>query len=237
MKALLVNGSPRGEASNTLRISRAFAGGLGCEVREVTLAGAGYEPCRGCFSCWGETAGTCVLRDGMDEVLDLVRGADVLIQSFPLYFCGLPAVMKTFVDRMLPLTLPYLGRPMPGGGQSFLRLRDDAAMRRKKLVLIAACGWGETEGMFAGVRAQYDAICGRGGWTPVFVPQGELYGIAGLEPQIRRHLERFRAAGAEFAAAGALSPETAAALSETMLPARAYEKISLARWGDTAGER
>lgn len=52
MQALLLNGSPRGAASNTLRLSRAFLQGTGWLFETFSLTENRIEPCRGCMACW-----------------------------------------------------------------------------------------------------------------------------------------------------------------------------------------
>lgn len=49
MQALLLNGSPRGAASNTLRLSRAFLQGTGWLFETFSLTENRIEPCRGCM--------------------------------------------------------------------------------------------------------------------------------------------------------------------------------------------
>lgn len=51
MQALLLNGSPRGAASNTLRLSRAFLQGTGWPFETFSLTENRIEPCRGCMAC------------------------------------------------------------------------------------------------------------------------------------------------------------------------------------------
>ena len=50
MQALLLNGSPRGAASNTLRLSRAFLQGTGWLFETFSLTENRIEPCRGCMA-------------------------------------------------------------------------------------------------------------------------------------------------------------------------------------------
>lgn len=230
MKTLIINGSPRGEQSNTLRISRAFAKGLGGDVTEFTVSRENITPCRGCFSCWGKTAGKCVIEDAVGGLIESIMEADTVIESFPLYFCGMPGQMKLLADRLLPLTLPFIGKPMPQKGEAFVRLRYSEVLKQKKLAVISTCGYGQTEGMFDGLRAQYDAVCGSEGYIPIFVPQGELYGFPSLSPQIERRLGLAEKAGAELGAEGRISEETAKALTSVLIPNRALERIALAGW-------
>lgn len=47
--------------------------------------------------------GTCVLKDDMAEILGMFRKADVLVLATPIYFYGISAQMKTFIDRTYPI--------------------------------------------------------------------------------------------------------------------------------------
>ena len=88
MKILVLNGSPKGEKSDTLHITRAFLDGMRAaaaveaELIHVTEKRIGY--CRGCFAC-KRNGGACVLRDDMAEILEKMLASDVLLFSFPLY--------------------------------------------------------------------------------------------------------------------------------------------------------
>ena len=47
--------------------------------------------------------GTCVLKDDMAEILELFQKAEVLVLATPVYFYGISAQMKTFIDRTYPI--------------------------------------------------------------------------------------------------------------------------------------
>ena len=132
MQALLLNGSPRGAASNTLRLSRAFLQGTGWPFETFSLTENRIEPCRGCMACWRSGA-PCTIADDFSAFVGQFRRADVLIASFPLYYFGLPAQLKALLDRTISLMEPYHGQTPEGGHCSFQTLRDPA-LRRKKLV-------------------------------------------------------------------------------------------------------
>ena len=84
MQALLLNGSPRGAASNTLRLSRAFLQGTGWPFETFSLTENRIEPCRGCMACWRSGA-PCTIADDFSPFVGQFRRADVLIASVPLY--------------------------------------------------------------------------------------------------------------------------------------------------------
>ena len=61
MKILILNGSPKGEAGNTIKLTRAFVEGLQskteAEIETVGIYKLDISPCRGCFACWNKTPG------------------------------------------------------------------------------------------------------------------------------------------------------------------------------------
>ena len=111
MQALLLNGSPRGAASNTLRLSRAFLQGTGWPFETFSLTENRIEPCRGCMACWRSGA-PCTIADDFSAFVGQFRRADVLIASFPLYYFGLPAQSPAGSDDQPDGAIP---RPDAGG--------------------------------------------------------------------------------------------------------------------------
>ena len=55
-----------------------------------------------CDGCMGN-GGTCVLHDDMADVLKLFQEANVLVLATPVYFYGVSAQIKTFIDRTYPI--------------------------------------------------------------------------------------------------------------------------------------
>ena len=58
--------------------------------------------CRACDGCM-RNGGTCVLKDDMAEIIKMFQKADVLVLATPVYFYGISAQMKTFIDRTYPI--------------------------------------------------------------------------------------------------------------------------------------
>ena len=83
MKVLLINGSLRGEQSSSLKVARAFVKGLveetDAELTEVSLKDKNIDHCHGCFVCWKNTPGECVIHDDMDELRKLVMEHDIIV--------------------------------------------------------------------------------------------------------------------------------------------------------------
>lgn len=236
MNILVLNGSPRGERSNTLQLARAFVEGFSeaaadADVEIIHTSKLDIKPCLGCFSCWTKTPGQCVIQDEMQTLYKKIAAADVLVESFPLYFFGIPSGFKAVVDRCLPFMKTYLGTDDKDGHSSFHELRD-AKMFDKKLVLISTCGYVDTAPMYPALLKQYDLICGEGNYTAILCPEGELFGYEGLaERQKRGYLSDVKAAGAELAELGALSEKTRERLSGKVLSPSGYEAIVRSHWG------
>ena len=228
-RILILNGSPRGTESGTLRLARAFAAGIapgeegGAVPEEVTLRERRIAPCLGCFACWRQTPGACVIRDDMDEIREKVKKADYILESFPLYFFGLPSGIKAMTDRMLPFMKPYEGNICEAGA-SFHELRD-AAMKEKKLIVLSTCGYAKAEQMYGALKAEYDLICGKGHYTPLFFGEGEMLGAESLAPERERLLRALSRAGEEFARGG-IAAQTWEELAKPLIPYRAFEMIT-----------
>lgn len=114
MRVLVLNGSPKGDKSNTYRLTSAFLDGLRqtqpVKAETIEVGKLHLLPCRGCFACWSKTPGKCVLQDDMAGVIGKILAADVLIWSFPLYYFSIPGQLKLLIDRQLPMSLPVYDR-------------------------------------------------------------------------------------------------------------------------------
>lgn len=226
MKILLLNGSPR-KNSNTMVITEAFIKGLlsvgESRVKRYDICDCNIKPCLGCYSCWGKNTGKCVINDDMTAIRQDILDSDIIIESFPLYFFGMPSQMKAFTDRLLPFTMQYIG------GDNFHELRYNELFK-KKLVVISSCGYSEAEEMYGALKKQYDMICGEGGYTSIFCGEGEILGLGTRRPQMRYYLGNVEKAGAEFADNLCLSEETRVLLNQPIVPKALFEAVAKAHW-------
>ncbi len=141
MKLLAIDGSPRRDKGNTHRILTPFLEGAqkaGAHVDLVHLQDKKIRPCLGCFKCWLETPGECIQKDDMADLLPMLREAEYIIFSTPLYVFSMTAQMKAFLDRSIPNYEPYI------------YIRNDrcvhlprAEHKTKAMVLISSCGFQE----------------------------------------------------------------------------------------------
>lgn len=235
MKILAINGSPKGNRSNTWRLTIAFLEGITiqeenggaqtAEIETLNIGSLNIKPCLGCFSCWSKTPGKCCIHDDMQGVIDKILWADVVVWSFPLYYFGLPGQLKTLIDRQLPMSLPFMYTETESGGHPS---RYD--MSGKRTVVISTCGFYTAQGNYDCVTNLYDRLCGKGGYTAIFCGQGELFRVKELSERTDEYLSWVKKAGQEFASDG-ITGETRGKLDQNLFPRDVFEAMADASWG------
>ncbi|MCR5794056.1 MAG: NAD(P)H-dependent oxidoreductase [Solobacterium sp.] len=65
------------------------------------------RPCTGCFSCWNRTPGRCVIKDGYEDMGQLVHQADEVIVISRYTYGGFSGFVKNVFDRCLGYVLPH----------------------------------------------------------------------------------------------------------------------------------
>lgn len=232
MKVLVINGSPKGERSNTMWLTNAFVSGFPkeAEVKTIHLRDKDIHPCMGCFSCWTKTPGRCAIQDDMQEIYRDMLEADVIIESLPLYFAGMPSRMRMMTERCLLFTQRYEGSP-EDTFHSILEM-EEHSLKDKKLVVIASCGYVSMDTMFEGLLKEYDLICGNGNYTKVLCSQGELLQAGDKTRQVVNYLEEVKKAGQEFYEKGFISEEQQKLLDQPMVSPRTFEVLIKRYWSE-----
>jgi len=225
MNVLVINGSPKGENSNTMKLTSAFLNGAGWSDAEIiNVSKVDVKGCLGCYACWNSARGKCILNDDMSGILVKIIAADVIVWSFPLYYFGIPGNLKNLIDRQLPLNLPFMITENESGGHPS---RFDLAKQRH--VVISTCGFWTAKGNYSGVESTFEHCYGAGNYTNIFCGQGELFRVPELKNRTDEFLEIVRQAGTEFAGDG-IRKETTAELSEPLYPRDVFEKMADASW-------
>jgi multimeric flavodoxin WrbA len=232
MKLLVINGSPKGEHSNTMWLTNAFVSGFpdSVEVKTIHLRDKDIHPCMGCFSCWTKTPGRCAVQDDMQEIYEDILEADVIVESLPLYFAGMPSRMRMLTERCLLFTRRYEGSP-EDTFHSILEM-EEHSLKDKKLVVIASCGYVSMDTMFEGLLKEYDLICGSGNYTRILCAQGELLQAGARTRQVIQYLEQVKAAGQEFYERGQISEERQKELNQPMVSPRTFEVLIKRYWSE-----
>ncbi len=225
MNILVLNGSPKGEHSNTMRLTHAFLTGAQWEDAEIVdVSSANLKSCLGCFACWNKTPGKCVLCDEMEEILSKIIAADVIIWSFPLYYFGVPGGLKNLIDRQLPLNQPFMSKGRESGGHP---QRYD--LSHQKHLVISTCGFWTSKHNYDSVLLMFDHFYGKGNYTTILCGQGEMFRVPEVKHRTDAYLEIVRRAGKEYAW-GEISPTTQAELAENLFSRETFEKMADADW-------
>ncbi len=156
MLVLGLQGSPRrkGNTAFLLDLFLSEAARLGARTRVIHPAREPIAACRGCGTC--EKQGLCVNQDIMGEAFfPLLREADLVVAASPVYFYGITAQLKGFIDRCQT----FWSRKYR------LRLTDPGAATRSGLLLAVAASHGSQlfEGLQLTARYFFDAIAARDG--------------------------------------------------------------------------
>lgn len=237
-KVLIVNGSPKGPGSNTWQMAMGLVRGLEREDAQIidtlTLRDMDIHSCIGCMSCWGQTAGRCVINDCMQKVHKQIMEADIIIESFPLYFFGMPGPMKVFQDRCMPLMETYRGTVKTIGSAAFHSPRFD--MDGKHLVVVSSCGYGSTKEIYDSLIKQFDFIAGHGNYTMLTCPQSEMFAIPKMKPRIDEYLKRYEEIGEILGRGDEVPDELVEKASEPILPQRPFEALVNHYWDSVTPE-
>ncbi len=109
MKAVLLDGSRHGDSSSQL-VRPAIATELkahGWSLQPFTLRELEIHHCWGCFGCWVQTPGRCLINDVARDIAAAVINSDLVIHLTPVTFGGYSSELKKALDRMICLVSPF----------------------------------------------------------------------------------------------------------------------------------
>ena len=101
MNIVVLSGSPR-KGANTDTMVEAFAETareVGHTVEVVRVASKKIAGCLGCQYCFAHE-GTCVQKDDMADVIESLKGADMVVFASPIYWFDITAQEKAAIDRL-----------------------------------------------------------------------------------------------------------------------------------------
>ena len=101
MNILVLNGSPRPNG-NTKKMATAFCEGALSRGHKTTVVDVCKMKIGGCLACeyCFTHGGVCMQDDAMNEILQDVHKADMLVLASPIYWFDISAQMKCFIDRL-----------------------------------------------------------------------------------------------------------------------------------------
>lgn len=75
----------------------------GNQISKVNLYDKNLLYCKGCRTCLD--TGICIINDGIIEISQLLKEADIIIVAAPVYWANVPAILKNLFDRLLGVAM------------------------------------------------------------------------------------------------------------------------------------
>ena len=109
-KVLIISASPRKGGNSDLLCDQFTLGAwdAGHQVEKIFLLKEKIKYCLGCGKCL-ETK-QCIQKDRMNEILEKMVNADVLVFATSVYFYAMNGQLKTFIDRTVPRYREFKGK-------------------------------------------------------------------------------------------------------------------------------
>ena len=201
----------------------------GAETEQIFLSEKKIEHCLGCFKCWVATPGKCVIKDDMAELLEKVITSDVVIMATPLYVDGVTAILKVFMDRLIPLADPHFEQDENGEWRHVKRFE-----KYPKIIVISNCGMPGQE-HFQAIKLHFRRMARNFHSTVVaeiYLDCGELLRspMLVLKPIISKYKKNLHRAGKEFVVDGSISETTARKLRKPLISGERFIKEANSHW-------
>ncbi len=151
MNVLIFNGSPRrnGNTHNALKdIEKSIAADSAAKIEFVDCADVKLSACSNCNACQSN-GGKCIMPDDSDALMQKLADADVLVLGTPVYWWGMSAQTKMFVDK-------------------FYSKQELFHTLKKKVMILVDGGDNFDNPEFKLISDQLHCICDYLGWDIVF---------------------------------------------------------------------
>jgi multimeric flavodoxin WrbA len=103
-RVTILIGSPRKNGSTAILASEAGRGLMeqGIATETVFLNDLKIRGCQACYWCKKNDVADCAVKDDMQKVHQLMKECDGMIVASPIYFGGVTAQAKLWLDRIFP---------------------------------------------------------------------------------------------------------------------------------------
>ncbi len=234
MKITALNASPWGPEGHTNIMMLEFVLGAvaaGAKIKTIQLVTKKIQPCYKCGVCFYKTPGQCYLKDDMAEMIKLFMASDIVIFATPVYIDNVTALMKTFIDRLMPILEPHYEKDTLGQYRRCRRFK-----KYPKFVVIASCAMPEQANfqpllMFFQrmARTMYTEVVGQiclGAAGILRLSREELR----FRPAVSQYKKLLQTAGKELVQTGKISPETEENLKKPIIDADIYAQYANNMW-------
>jgi len=236
MNILVINGSPRGKSSNTIKLCNSFLEGMrenseNINIVSYELKSMNLKDCSGCYFCWNNKEHKCVHDDDMTVMLQSYVEADLIIWVTPLYHYTMSSLTKRFIERTLPITSPII----IDNGTEYTHPDVYESTSTQKHLLISTCGFPEHHN-FDLLKQDMERITGGAMTQNICCVMGELLHQKGLESTISWYLQSVKQAGAEFASTGRFSESTTESLGKPLVDLDSFINMANVNWDGCIAE-
>ena len=109
MKVLILDGtkSNNNESTKIFDLMLEELKKLNWDVASIVLEDKNIAYCTGCFGCWVQTPGECVIKDYEETIVRNMVHSDLIIYLTPIMFGGYSSILKKALDRQISRVLPY----------------------------------------------------------------------------------------------------------------------------------
>ncbi|MGB7568207.1 MAG: NAD(P)H-dependent oxidoreductase [Chitinivibrionales bacterium] len=231
MKLLMLRSNPR-KNGYTQRLTDLFIKGsreAGADITDINLCDKDLKHCLGCYCCWIQTPGTCVLKDDIEGLFQQFLDADTIVFSSPLNAYSVNSHLKVFLDRTLALAQPGFVITSRGHMGNLLRYPERWPKKMAAIVVGAFKG----NDIFSSIRSNFELygnamsidLCG------ILVrPESYLLQFTFAKPKTVKLVETaFIKAGYELVSRGAISDaiidQAALPLSSDLVHFQHYSNI------------
>ncbi|RGG50244.1 flavodoxin family protein [Ruminococcus sp. AF21-11] len=198
-----------------MHITRAFLDGMKeaapQEVHIVNIIDKHIEYYTGCFTC-KHNGGECIHNDDMKEPLDEVFESDLLLFSYPLYCYGMPASLKAFADRTMPLSSMVMKKQ----GDRYVHV-GQADFSRLKYMMTCGCGFPNTKQNFEPAVMQFKLMFPNN-HTIITVPESPMFNAPEAAEVTVPRFELVKQAGKQYAETGEIDEKLLAEICSPMIP-------------------
>lgn len=206
-----------------MHITRAFIEGMNefaeNDVQVIHASESHVNYCKGCFACM-HNGGSCIQNDGMKDILSEMQKSDLLIFSFPIYCYGMPAQLKTIVDRILPLS----SMKMEKTAEQRYTHATQADVSHLRFLMICGCGFPNSRQNFEPAIAQFKLLFPVGN-TIITVPESPMFNAPEAAAVTVPRLALIKRAGREYAENGTVPESLLTEINTPMIPEEVYAAI------------
>jgi multimeric flavodoxin WrbA len=113
----IIFGSPRKNGNTHILVEEARKGLADTDVRSEIfyLNEMNIKGCQACYYCKKNNVSECALKDDMQKIYEAIKAADGIIIASPIYFGGVTAQTKAWLDRLFPFINMSVGSLIPQG--------------------------------------------------------------------------------------------------------------------------